>query len=160
MAAKRPRNARYSTRAGPALIALAFGMFPGCAHEAGTRHGVAAQPAPDSRVAWEGDPAAAPWPVAHAAWRDVLAAVNSAASERGYAVAGEEAPSPLERVYRLIGVRGDSGAVRFRAERLVEGTLPGDPWVSFHIRLGAMANDEAEAAMREDLLRYRPKHAR
>lgn len=143
-----------------ALIALSFGVLSGCARTGALRDDIAAQPHATPRVAWESDPADAPWPVVRAAWRDVWAAVNWAASNSGHAVTDVEEPSPLERVYTLVGVDGGWGEVRFTASRLVENALPSDPWVSFEVRVGALGHGAKEATIRADLLRYRPRHAR
>lgn len=112
------------------------------------------------RRAWEGSTDEAPWPVVHAAWRDVWAAVNWTGGIHGFAVTGIEEKSPTAREFEVVTTRGESGRIRFTAARLVEGALPSDEWVTFEVDLGRFEDAAEEAAVREDLLRYRPRHAR
>lgn len=160
----RPLRTHHSTRAAAALIALSFGVFQGCAKHGdangGARSTQTAQPVIDSRFAWEGDPGDAPWPVVAASWRDIAAGVTWAASNAGYAITGVEQAGPLVREYELVGLGGETGRVRVEATRLVEGALPRDPWITVEVALGMMGESEREAALRDDLLRYAPKHAR
>ena len=83
-----------------------------------------------------------------------------AASKVEFAIAGVTESSRLVREYELVGLGGESGRVRVEATRLVEGALPRDGWITFEITLGLLGNDEKEAAMRQHLLRYAPRHAR
>jgi hypothetical protein len=160
----RPANGplllHHSTRGTLALIALSFGLFQGCANKPGTSQDGLAQPGPDSRLVWEGDPGTAPWPVVEAAWRDVRAAVNWAGSESGFAVSLVEKNSPLARTYHMIGMTGQPAIVEITATRLVEGSLPSDEWVTVQVQESALGNREAEAQLRDDLMSYRPKYAR
>jgi hypothetical protein len=59
-----------------------------------------------------------------------------------------------------VGLGGETGRVRVKATRLVEGALPRDAWITFEVVLGILGEPEREASMREDLLRYAPKHRR
>ncbi len=159
-AAKGSHLLHHSTRGTLALIALSFGLFPGCAKNPPPAQGGLTQTGPDARLAWEGDPANAPWPVVEAAWRDVSAGVNWAASESGFAVAQVEKVSPLARTYRLVGMSGQPAVVEFTATRLVEGAIPSDDWITMRVQESALGNREAEEELREDLLVYRPKYKR
>jgi hypothetical protein len=147
-----------------ALIALSFGVFQGCAKnadaDARARSAATAQPEIDNRFAWEGDPGDAPWPVVAASWRDITTGVTWAASNAEFALTGTEEAGPLVREYELVGLGGETGRVRVKATRLVEGALPRDAWITFEVVLGILGEPEREASMREDLLRYAPKHRR
>ncbi len=142
------------------MIALSFGVFQGCAQNTGDAPQQSAQTAASPRFAWKGDPSDAPWPVVRGAWRDVAAGVTWAASNAGYAIAGTAEDGPLVREYELVGLGGDSGRVRVVATRLVEGALPRDEWITLTVALGILGDPDSESALRDDLLRYTPKHAR
>jgi hypothetical protein len=160
----RPANGplllHHSTRGALALIALSFGLFPGCANTPGKSTNALTQTGPDARLAWEGDPEKAPWPVVTAAWRDISAAVNWAGSQSGFAVSEVENKSPVARTYHMVGMTGQPATVEFTATRLVEGSLPSDEWITVDVQESALGNREAEAQLREDLKSYRPKYAR
>ena len=83
-----------------------------------------------------------------------------AASNAEFAIAGVTESGRLVREYELIGLGGETGRVRVEATRLVEGALPSDEWITFEITLGLLGDDDKEATMRQDLLRYAPRHAR
>lgn len=135
-------------------------MFQGCARYSGHAPNQSAQTAADPRFVWEGDPNDAPWPVVASSWRDITTGVTWAASHAEFAIAGMTQTSPLVREYELVGLGGETGRVLVKATRLVEGALPSDEWITFEITLSLLGNDEKEAVMRQDLLRYAPKHAR
>ncbi len=159
-AANGPLLLHHSTRGTLALIALSFGLFQGCAKNPSPAASGLTQTGPDARLVWEGEPTDAPWPIVEAAWRDVGAGVNWAASESGFAVAQVEKGSPLARKYRLVGMSGQPAVVEITASKLVEGSLPSDDWITVRIQESALGNREAEAALHDDLMVYRPRYRR